>query len=118
MSNPNIVEVTSISGKTACAVATASPVALVTNAALSGTVLKLNTILAANVSNVAVTITLDLYRNSTSYQIAPAISVPAKSLLTVLGKDTAIYLEEGDALRVSSNTASALSVTASYEILA
>ena len=58
-------------------------------------------------------ITVDLYRSSTAYHIAKTVSVPADSTLDILSK--AIYLEEGDALRLTANAASDLEAVCSYE---
>jgi hypothetical protein len=117
MSAPNIVNVTAITGKTAAAIAALTPTALVTNASNSGNVIKLNTVVAVNANVSNATVTVELYRSSTSYYLASGITVPAKAQLTILAKDVAIYLEEGDSIHVSASTATGISVTSSYEIL-
>ena len=58
-------------------------------------------------------ITVDLYRSSTAYHVAKTVVVPADATLDVLSK--AIYLEEGDALRLTANAASDLEAVCSYE---
>mgnify|MGYP003116036023 FL=1 len=54
-----------------------------------------------------------MYRSSTAYHIAKTIVVPADATLDVISK--AIYLEEGDALRLTANAASDLEAVCSYE---
>jgi hypothetical protein len=38
-------------------------------------------------------------------------------MIAILGKDTPIYLEEGDALRFSAGVASAITTITSYEVI-
>ena len=60
-------------------------------------------------------INVDLYRSSTAYHIAKTVVVPADATLDVLSKS--VYLEEGDALRLTANVASDLEAVCSYEEL-
>jgi len=114
MSAPNIVSVTAIYGKTAVQIASTSATAIITNASSSGKVLKVNALIAGNTdTSTAYTLTVDLYRSSVAYRLAPTISIPASSALDVLGKS--IYLEEGDSLRLTASAASKIEVVASYE---
>ena len=52
-------------------------------------------------------------RPGTAYHVAKTVVVPADATLDVLAK--AIYLEEGDALRLTANAASDLEAVCSYE---
>jgi hypothetical protein len=117
MANPNIVNVTTIYGKTAGTVATASAAALVTNSAASGKIYKVNTLYVSNTSTTTgYDITVDIFKGgATSYKIANAVTVPVGSSIVVVGKDTSIYLEENDSLRVLASTAGFLNVVASWE---
>jgi hypothetical protein len=116
MAAPNIVNVTTIIGKTAVLAATTTPTAIVTNAADSGKVFKLNSVIAANIDGTnAADITVELFRSSVAYPIAKTITVPADATLVVLSKETAMYLEEGDAIRVQASANGDLQVTCSYE---
>lgn len=130
MANPNIVAVTSIYGKTTYLTPSATTsVVLLPNAASSGTVMKINQIVASNVdgSN-AVNVSVDIYTNGavaqgsapsggTAYAIASTISIPADATLIVVDKTTAIYLEEGTSISVTSGTASKISYSISYELI-
>jgi hypothetical protein len=114
MAAPNIVNVATITGKTAVQAVGTSATAIVTNSASSGKVFKVNALLVSNVDGAAnAEITVDLYRSSTAYHLAKTVVVPADASLDVLAK--AIYLEEGDALRLTANAASDLEAICSYE---
>lgn len=116
MAAPNVVSVATITGKTdVSADVGTSAVSLVTNAAASGNVYKVNFLTCSNVTASAVEVTVDLYRSSVPYTIANAVSIPAGATLDVLNKG--VYLEEGDALRVTSNTATSIDAVASYEVI-
>ena len=114
MAAPNIVNVATITGKTAVQAVGTSATAIVTNSASSGKVFKVNALLVSNVDGTNnAEITVDLYRSSTAYHLAKTVVVPADATLDVLAK--AIYLEEGDALRLTANAASDLEAICSYE---
>lgn len=114
MAAPNIVGVTTITGKTAVQVVTTSATAIVTNSAASGKVFKVNALYISNIDGTNnADINVDLFRSSTAYRIAYTISVPADATLDVISKS--IYLEEGDALRLTASANSRLEAVCSYE---
>jgi len=114
MTAPNIVGVTTITGKTAVLVVTTSATAIVENTASSGKVFKVNALYVSNVDGTnAADVNVDIYRSSTAYHIAKTVSVPADATLDVIAKS--IYLEEGDALRLTANANSDLEAVCSYE---
>lgn len=114
MTAPNIVNVATITGKTAVQAVGTSATAIVTNAAGSGKVLKVNALYVSNVDGATnAEITVDLYRSSTAYHLAKTISIPNDATLDVISK--AVYLEEGDTLRLTAGTASDLEAVCSYE---
>jgi hypothetical protein len=116
MTAPNIVNVTTILGKTSVLAVTTTATDLVLNAADSGKVFKLNSIIIANVDGAnAADITVSLVRASVSYPIASTITVPADATLVVLSKETAMYLEEGDSIQCTGSAAGDLVATCSYE---
>ena len=128
MANPNIVAVTAIYGKTTYFTPTGvTAVVLLPNAASSGKVLKINQIVAANVNGTAaVDTTVSIYSNGavlqgsapsggTAYPIVSTVSVPNDASLIVTDKTTAIYLEEGNSITVTSGTASGITYSISYE---
>tara|TARA_R110000803_G_scaffold14517_1_gene40339 strand:- start:953 stop:1318 length:366 start_codon:yes stop_codon:yes gene_type:complete len=118
MTAPNIVNTTTITAKTDVQAVGTSATAITTNSAASGQVYKINSILVANIDGTnAADITVDLFRGSTAYRLASTVSVPADSTLVVVSKDTAVYLEEGDAIRCTASAAGDLQALCSYEII-
>lgn len=118
MANPNIVNVTSIYGKTAAAALTTSAADIVTNSAASGKIFKINSIIVANVDGTnSADATVNFYNadNTTSYAIASTVTIPADASLEVLTKNTSIYLEEGDKITALASAASDLEIIVSYE---
>ena len=76
MAAPNIVGVTTITGKTAVLAATTVATAIVANPAASGKVFKINALYVSNVDNIgSADISIDLFRSSTAYHISSAIEV-------------------------------------------
>lgn len=121
MAAPNIVNVSTITGKSFyLALSTTSATQLVSNAASSGKVFKINMIQVTNVdgSN-ACDVTVDYHTQDdiggTAYSLASTVSVPADASLVVLDKNTAIYLEEDRSISVTAGTANDLEVLVSYE---
>ena len=121
MSAPKIVNVSTITGKTSkVALTSTSQTTLVSNAASSNKVFKINMIQVANVdgSN-ACDVTVDVHSaasgGGTAYSLASTISVPADASLVVLDKNTALYLEENTSITATAGTASDLDVLVSYE---
>ena len=129
MSNPNIVNVTSILGTTTYLTPSGTTaVVLVPNAASSGTVFKINQIVVANTTASAANATVAIYSNGAvaqgsapsggaAYPIVSAVSVPANASLIAVDKTTAVYLMEGNSITITSGTASALVFTISYEVI-
>lgn len=114
MAAPNIINATTVNGKTAVQQITTSATAIVTNADSSDMVLKVNALYISNVDGTNdATVDIDVYRDSAAYHIAKTITVPADTTLDVLNK--MIYLEEGDTLRLTAGTASDLEGVCSYE---
>ena len=120
MANPNIVSVASIYGKTVYDTDIATTASsLVNNAASSGKIFKINSLIIANIdgSNAAdITVTVRNAAGGTTYStLANTISVPADATLVVVSKDTSVYLMEDMSLYVASSAAGDLSATCSYE---
>ena len=116
MAAPNIVGVTTITGKTAVLAATTVATAIVANPAASGKVFKINALYVSNVDSVNTAgISIDFYRNSTAYHILSTVVVPADATLDVISKS--IYLEEGDSLRLTASADGDLQAVCSYEEL-
>ena len=119
MAAPNLVNVTSILGKTMGAnVSTSAETDILT--CPSDKVLKINSIIVANVDGTNnADVTVHFYDNSASarYNLAHTITVPADTTLVVIGKDSPIYLEESDQIEASASAANDLEIIISYEEL-
>ena len=119
MAAPNVVNVSSIYGKTTGLALTSSSQDILTCAA--NKLLKINSIIVANVDGSnqdAVTVGWYNADNTTTFKLAHSVDVPAKSTLIVLGKDSPIYLEEGDKITALGVAASGdLEIIVSYEEL-
>tara|TARA_B100001778_G_scaffold320396_1_gene310766 strand:- start:330 stop:683 length:354 start_codon:yes stop_codon:yes gene_type:complete len=114
MSAPNIVNVSTITGKTAVQAVGTSAAAIVTNSSSSNKVFKVNALYVSNIDGTnSATVNVDLYRSSTAYHVAKTVAVPADTTLDVISKP--LYLEEGDAIRLTASAASDLEAVCSYE---
>ena len=121
MANPNIVNVTSILGETVVgALTTTLTTVLLTNAASSGKVLKVNSVLISNVDGTnAADVTFKLAANelgtSTAIAIASTIAVPADATLSVVDKTNSFYLMENQSIIGGASANSDLEVVIAYE---
>jgi hypothetical protein len=121
MAAPNIVDVSTITGKTAVvSLTTTNATQIVSNAAASGKVFKINSLVVSNVdgSNAA-DITVSYYSEDdiggTATEIVSTVSVEADSTLVVIDKNTSLYLEEDRSIGATASAADDLKVIASYE---
>lgn len=120
MAAPNIVNTTSIYGRTDVASVGTATTTITTNAASSGKVLKINTLIVSNIDGVAdVDVSVDLYRESSTaaFSIAKTVTVPSDSSLVVVGKENPIYVTEGDSIRLSATADGDAQAICSYEEL-
>lgn len=121
MAAPNIVNVSTITGKTAVVdLSTTNATAVVSNAASSGKVFKVNSLYVSNVDGTnAADITISLYAEDdiggTATEIVKTVSVPADATLVVISKDSAIYLEEDKSIGATAGVANDLKIVCSYE---
>jgi hypothetical protein len=121
MAAPNIVNVTTITGKTdQVSLTTTSATAVVSNAASSGKVFKINSLVVSNVDGLsAADITIAVYSEDdiggTATELVSTVSVPADASLVVIDKNTSLYLEEDMSIGATAGTADDLKVVVSYE---
>jgi hypothetical protein len=114
MANPNIAATSNVLGTTWVQAVGTSATAIVT--AASSTVVKLESLYVGNVdTSAAYFVTVDLYRSSVAYRILYRVSIPAGAGLDVISK--AIYLNEGDSIRLTADTAAKLEAVASGEVI-
>jgi hypothetical protein len=120
MADLNIVNVSTINGRTAGANLTStSTVSVVTNTFGNSKTFKINTILLANkgANTVSSNVSFRSYSGSnTSYPVVFNIDVPPKASIDVLSKS--FYLQEGDVITANSSSGSDVSIIVSYEEMA
>ena len=123
MAAPNLVNVATITAKSDTALLSGtSATAVVSNAASSGKVFKINSLVISNVdASAAATITVGIYPQDdiggTAVVYANAVSVAPNSFLVVIDKNTGMYLEEDTSLGVTASAANDLTYTVTYEEL-
>lgn len=122
MANPNIINTTSIYGNTSYLIP--STTAATTWTALTpatGTVNKIDNIVAANVTAATTTVTVAINSAAagagTNYRLVYQVPVPVGASIVVVDKSTAFYLGEAQSIVVTVGTASAIELTASYEAI-
>jgi hypothetical protein len=121
MAAPNIVNVTTITGKSnVVSLTDTNATAVVSNAASSGKVFKINSLVVSNVDGTnAADITISYYSEDdiggTATEIVSTVSVPADASLVVIDKNTSIYLEEDRSIGATAGAANDLKVVVSYE---
>ena len=123
MAAPNIVNITTLTGKTTYVnLTTTGSTSILSNASGSGRVYKINSLFVSNTdTSNAISITANYYDSSsisvatTSGSLAGAITVPGKCNLMILDKCSALYLEENKAIGAIAGTAAKLTVICSYE---
>ena len=119
MSNPNIVNVTSILGTTlVTTMITTANTTLLVNAVSSGQVWKINTIQASNILSVSTAaINLQVNDGTNNKSLLTSVSIPAAATLVALDKNSSFYLTEGYSIKGSSATNTSIDLIISYEVI-
>lgn len=115
MAAPNLRSPTAVIGKTATAALTTTLTGVLTNAVDSGKVLKVNTVRAANVSGLVISVDIAHYRGTTTTYLLKGGSVDASKTLITTDKNEYIYLEEGDELQAKASADTSIDLTINYE---
>jgi hypothetical protein len=114
------VNVTNILGNSLSVAVGATATQLASNAAASGKVFKINSIVVANVDgSSAADVTVSIYSQDelggTPLAIVSTISVPADASLIVTDKTTSFYLLEDQSIGATASAAGDLVATISFE---
>jgi hypothetical protein len=122
MANPNMVNLSSILGATTYLVPTTTTATTWTALTPSaGTVNKVDTIMATNVTATAATITVSINSaisgGGTAYRLTYQTSVPGNSSLIVVDKSTMLYVGEAQSIVVTSGTTNAIEMVSTYEAI-
>ena len=120
MTAPNLVGITTVTGRIVGAnLTTTAAASVISNASSSGKCMKINTVNACNYTASLATITLGYYNaanvGGTQFQIVGNVVVPANSTLNVIDKSSQYYLEENSSFGATAGTANAIIITCSYE---
>lgn len=115
----NIVNVSTIYGNTTGMAVTNTASAIVTNAAGSNSVYKINTIVVSNISGTTSgSLTVDVYKNqTTAYRLAYQVPITANTSFTPIDKGLIIYLQENDSIRLTASANNILEAVCSYEAI-
>jgi hypothetical protein len=116
MPAPNLNSPTRVEGKVAALAVTATPTAIVANAADSNTVARINTLMVSNVNGATSgSVNIDLYRGGVAYFFAKTVSINPDESLSIF--DRYVYLEPGDSLRLTADAANKMHAVCTYEII-
>ena len=121
MAAPNIVNVNTITGRSAfITLPNTSATVVLNNAASSNKVLKVNSIIVSNVNgsataNVTLSVNSAASGAGTPYRIVYQVDVAAKSTLVAVDKNASLYLEEDRSIVATASAGGYLEVICSYE---
>jgi len=124
MSEPNLVNVSSIYGRSFLELLKDDAIdhsnaSMLGGAVATNKLIKINSIIVASIDGANATV-IDVavnHHDHGRHYIAKNVDLPAKSTLIVIGKDSPIYLEEGDELEARASTDSDADICISYELL-
>lgn len=122
MANPNIVNVATINGNTAVANLNtlslsggSATVNVISNAASSGKIFKINTIALTNYTASNTTSYVSINRSGTQNYLAGYLLLPYFSTTFLTTKSESIYLLEGDTLQANTSVNNSISLIASFD---
>lgn len=118
MANPNLLNLSFVLGKTDSFNVSVAASNVVYNPAGSGYIYKINVLFISNIEGVnTAAVTVEHVRNGTAVKLASTVDVTNDNTLVVIGKETSIYLEEGDSIRVTASANNMLAGVVSYEMM-
>jgi hypothetical protein len=117
MAAPNLLNSTSIIGKTAIANVTTVLSNVITNGSTSGNLVKVDSMTISNYSAGSILANVIMFRSPDRAYILGNTLIPAYSTLTAIARDTALLLEEGDYIQSNVNANVAAHMTISYEVI-
>ena len=116
MAAPNLLAASTVTGKTALSSLTTATANVIT--AAGNTVSKIESVILTNSTGNATSANVFINRSSTAYYLGGTVSIPANSVLVLIGKDSSFYLEEGDVIQANASANSAVVMTSGYELIA
>lgn len=117
MAAPNLIQISSVYGKTT-GTAIGTPVTIVaSNPTSSNKNYKINSLYLSNIDNtLTARVSVDFFRGGTSFRLVDRMTVSSGDTLIAITRDTAIYLEEGDSIRCYSDQDGLIHAVMTYEI--
>lgn len=117
MAAPNLIQVSSVYGRTTSTSVGTAVTTVVSNPTSSNKSYKLNSLYVSNIDNTGtVRISIDFFRSGTSIRLIDRMEIAPGDSLVAFSRDTSIYLEEGDSLRAYADVANRTHLVLSYEI--
>ena len=116
----NLVNVATITGLTSILLnpGTSSTAFVPTVTPAAGTLIRLNSVYVCNTTSGSLTASLFINRSGTDHALASALACAANTTTVIVIKDSPVYLEETTDILEAAGSATGLSFTASYELLA
>lgn len=121
MANPNIASLTAIYGNSSTtALSTTNATSIVSNAASSGKVFKINTLVVSNNDpSTSYGVTINVYSaaalGGTAFPWVTTITVPPGAAIVVIDKTSNFYLLEDKSIGATASSANKITVIASWE---
>lgn len=115
MANPNFKTLSAIRGRTELQHVATTPTSIVENTLNSDVAFKINALLVTNVATTNARITADIVRDGVVTHLVVGLLIPPSNTVVLLAKENPFYLNEGDNLRLTADTASTLEAVCSYE---
>lgn len=115
MANPNIVNVSTIYGNTGTLAVSSVTTNVVANPSSSGSVYKINLLTVSNYATNNYSVTAELNIAGSNTYLVRSVLIPANSALSIVGKDTSLYLLENSSIQLTSAQNSAFQAICSWE---
>lgn len=117
MAIPNLIQITSVYGKTTSTSVGTAVTTVVSNPTSSNKSYKINVFYISNIDNTATArVSVDFFRSGNSIRLLDRMQVAPGDTLVAISRDTSIYLEEGDSVRCYADQEGLLHSVMSYEI--
>ena len=117
MAAPNVINSTTVLGKRAYAALSNSAMAnIIVSSSTSGNLVKVSELTITNTVASAITTNVAVGRGTTIYFMAGTMAIPPSSALTLVARDNAFYMEEGDYLQANCSLNANGYISVSYEV--
>jgi len=127
MTAPNAVLTSIINSGTETKQATTSATTLLSNAAASSRLYKIDSMIATNITSANADVTVTIVRSVTTatpptstsgtFNLVRAATLPGNTYIPVTSRDVLLYLTEGDSLQIQASANSSINVTVSYTLI-